>query len=166
MTNAEEMEKRLKAAENAIKKLEKESLFIARRVGELLCEARYEMFLPSQKGEQLKSYEVFWKKKLDEASKEFAASQTVADVFGVVIKFGEELIEYLKAKKVKTATEAMDIAHSFIKKYIPVALPMKAVKEDDVWNVDIDVGALKVKIAKVKVDAKTGDILSYEIPEK
>jgi len=28
------------------------------------------------------------------------------------------------------------------------------------------VGALAVKIAKVKVDARTGDILSYDIPEK
>jgi len=60
----------------------------------------------------------------------------------------------------------MEIAHSFIKKYSPVALPLKAVKEGDAWLVDIDVGALAVKIAKVKVDARTGDILSYDIPEK
>ena len=60
----------------------------------------------------------------------------------------------------------MEIAHTFIKKYSPVALPLKAVKEDDVWLVDIDVGALAVKIANVKVDARTGDILSYDIPQK
>ncbi|MDI6814671.1 MAG: hypothetical protein QMC90_01095 [Dehalococcoidales bacterium] len=58
----------------------------------------------------------------------------------------------------------MEIAHSFIKKYSPVALPMKADKEGDVWLVDI--GPLAVKVAKVKVDARTGDILSYEIPPK
>jgi len=60
----------------------------------------------------------------------------------------------------------MDIAHTFIKKYSPVALPLKAVRENDVWLVDIDVGALAVKVAKVKVDARTGDILSYDIPER
>ena len=60
----------------------------------------------------------------------------------------------------------MEVAHSFIKKYSPVALPLKAVKEKDFWLVDIDVGALAVKVAKVKVDARTGDILSYEIPER
>ena len=60
----------------------------------------------------------------------------------------------------------MEIAHSFIKKYSPVALPLKAERKDDVWLVDIYVGALAVKIAKVKIDARTGDILSYDIPTK
>ncbi|GAI38294.1 unnamed protein product, partial [marine sediment metagenome] len=45
------------------------------------------------------------------------------------------------------------------------ALPVKAIREDNVWSVDIDVGPLAVKIAKVKIDAKTGGIISYEIPE-
>ena len=67
--------------------------------------------------------------------------------------------------EVKSAEEATEIAHSFIKKYRPIALPLKALREDDVWNVDIDVGPLAVKIAKVKIDAKTGNIISYEIPE-
>ena len=67
---------------------------------------------------------------------------------------------------VKSASEATEVASSFIKKYIPIAQPVKAIRDDDVWLVDIDVGALAVKIAKVKIDAKTGDILSYEIPEK
>jgi uncharacterized membrane protein YkoI len=67
--------------------------------------------------------------------------------------------------EVKTAEEATEIARSFIKKYRIIALPVKAVREDDVWNVEIDVGPLAVRIAKVKVDAKTGNIMSYEIPE-
>ena len=31
------------------------------------------------------------------------------------------------------------------------------------WYVDIDVGALATKIAKIRIDARTGDILDYEI---
>ena len=68
-------------------------------------------------------------------------------------------------QEVKSAKEATEIAHSFIKKYRPIALPLKAVREGDVWFVEIDVGPLAVKIAKIKIDAKTGDIISYEIPE-
>jgi uncharacterized membrane protein YkoI len=162
----EALGKRLKRVEDAIDELGKGDLLIARVLANELCRARYETFLAFQKGEQLKSYEDFWGKKLDEAREGFATSQGVEDVFKVVIKFRIELIEYMMAEKVKTATEAMDIAHSFIKKYVPVALPIRTVREDDVWLVDIDVGALAVKIAKVKVDARTGDILSYEIPEK
>jgi len=68
--------------------------------------------------------------------------------------------------EVKSAEEATEIANSFLKNYYPYRRPIKAVKGDDVWLVDIDVGPLAVKLAKVKVDARTGDILSYEIPEK
>ncbi len=67
--------------------------------------------------------------------------------------------------EIKSAAEATEIAHSFIKKYRPIALPLKATRENDVWNVEIDVGPLFVRIAKVKIDAKTGSIISYEIPE-
>ncbi len=67
--------------------------------------------------------------------------------------------------EVKNAGEATEIATSFIKKYRLIALPVKAVKEGEVWNVEIDVGPLAVKLAKVRIDAKTGNIMSYEIPE-
>ena len=65
---------------------------------------------------------------------------------------------------VKSAAEATEIAYSFIKKYRPIARPVKAIREDDVWFVDIDVGPLAVIIAKVKIDAKSRDILEYSIP--
>jgi len=66
--------------------------------------------------------------------------------------------------EIKTAEKATAIAHSFIKKYRSFARPVKAIREDDAWLVDIDVGPLAAKIAKVKIDAKTGDILEYTIP--
>ncbi len=66
--------------------------------------------------------------------------------------------------EVKSAGKATEIASSFIKKYRWFARPLKAVREDDTWLVEIDVGPLSPIIAKVKIDAKSGDILEYTIP--
>jgi len=66
--------------------------------------------------------------------------------------------------EVKSAAEATQIAESFIKKYRWYIRPLKAVKEDDSWLVELDVGPLFTTIAKIKVDAKSGDILEYTIP--
>jgi uncharacterized membrane protein YkoI len=68
------------------------------------------------------------------------------------------------ADEVKSAREATEIARSFIQKYRFIARPLKAVREDDTWLVEIDVGPWSVKVAKVKLDAKSGDILEYNIP--
>ncbi len=103
---------------------------------------------------------------MDATRDKIGALKAVKSVFDIAIRFDSEISDYIKAEKVATADQAMEIAHSFIKKYSPVALPMKADREGDVWLVDVDVGALSVKIAKIKVDARTGDILSYEIPPK
>ncbi len=67
-------------------------------------------------------------------------------------------------EKAKTAPEATEIAQSFVKKYRSFARPLKAVREDGTWLVEIDVGPLFVAVAKVKVDAESGDILEYTIP--
>ena len=69
------------------------------------------------------------------------------------------------AEKVRTAVEATQIAQSFIKKYRIIARPLKAVRENGTWLVDIDVGPLGIVVAKVKVDAASGDILEYSIPQ-
>lgn len=66
--------------------------------------------------------------------------------------------------EVKTAQQATDVVVSFIKKYRPIARPLKAVKEDGIWLVEVDVGAIFTAVAKAKVDAKSGDILEYHIP--
>ena len=67
-------------------------------------------------------------------------------------------------EKIKSATEATDMAQSFIKKYYVIARPLKAVKENGNWLVEFDVGPLSVVVAKVKVDAQSGNILEYTIP--
>jgi hypothetical protein len=151
----EDIKKRVEAVEYAV-----------RWTMDAFCTNAYNYFLTFLKGEEKKAYVDFWKPKLDTLHKDVKAAVKLEKVMDLVSSFCADISEYALALKVDTADKAMEIAHSFIKKYSPVALPLKAVKERDVWLVDIDVGALAVKIAKVKVDAKTGDILSYEIPEK
>ncbi len=68
------------------------------------------------------------------------------------------------AVEINSAEEATEIAVSFIKKHRWYTRPLKAVREDDVWLVEIDVGPLFAVVAKVKIDAKTGKILEYTIP--
>jgi len=67
-------------------------------------------------------------------------------------------------EEVKSAAHATEIAMSFVKKYYWFARPMRAVREDNTWLVEIDVGPLAPMVAKVKLDAKSGDILGYTTP--
>ena len=149
-----------------IEQLRREVLLIAQTISVSLCETNYNMFLLHLHGEERERYSEHWGAKEGATIEKIFEAKTIEEALKIATSFYRELFDYIKAEKVKTATEAMDIAHTFIKKYSPVALPLKAVKEGDIWLVDIDVGALAVKIAKVKIDARTGDILSYEIPPK
>lgn len=68
--------------------------------------------------------------------------------------------------KIKSAAEATEVALSFLKqhyRFIPQQ-PTKAVREDNLWLVEIDVGLLRTRIAKIKIDAKTAAIIEYDIP--
>jgi hypothetical protein len=68
--------------------------------------------------------------------------------------------------EIKSAQQAIKIALSFIEQYHSYAQPLKAVRENDTWLVEVDVGPLIVEVAKVKVDAKSADILEYTIPRR
>ena len=68
--------------------------------------------------------------------------------------------------EIKSAPEATKIALTFLEEhyqFIPQQ-PIKAAKEDNAWLVEIDVGLLRSRIAKIKIDAKTAVILEYSIP--
>ena len=67
-------------------------------------------------------------------------------------------------EKVESAERATEIAHSFVMKHKPFAWPIKAIREGDVWLVEIDVGPLLTRIAKFKIDANTGEIMEYTFP--
>ncbi|MFH1140778.1 MAG: hypothetical protein V1724_03700 [Chloroflexota bacterium] len=65
---------------------------------------------------------------------------------------------------VDSAEVATDIAVTFIKKYKQLAIPLAAHREEDLWVVTLDVGALIVKIATVRIEAATGTIKDYKVP--
>ena len=162
----EELRKRLEAVENAVAELHRGDFAIVTLMAVESCETHYHVYLLFQRGDEIGKYVEIWQKRLNDAKQEIDQSETIEDVVEARDKFVRDISDYVRASKVDTADKAMEIAHSFIKKYVPVVLPLKAERKDDEWLVDIDVGALAVKVAKVKVDAKTGDILSYEIPSK
>jgi hypothetical protein len=153
-------------SKDEIEELRKQVLYVAQTVSGFMCESSYNMCLHYFRGDELKAYAKRFGEKEGNILDEIFQATTVEKTLEIASNFYKELFAYVKATKVDTADKAMEIAHSFIKKYSPVALPMKADREGDVWLVDIDVGPLEVKMAKVKVDARTGDILSYEIPSK
>jgi hypothetical protein len=100
-------------------------------------------------------------------------SETAGDVTKARAKSPKEISEHAKeestaevADKVEDAEEAMHVAHAFMKKDNPVALPLKAHRRSDTWLVDVDVGAVRMEIVRVKIDAKTGNILGHETVEK
>ena len=68
--------------------------------------------------------------------------------------------------EVADASHATEIAASFLKKHYPLRplYPKRATLEGNIWIVEADIGLLAVRIAKVKVDAKTSEIVEYDIP--
>ncbi len=70
------------------------------------------------------------------------------------------------AGEVKSAEEATKIAQAFIAKLRTKAItrPIKASREDDIWIVKIDIGAIFISMATIKIDAKSGAILEYDLP--
>ena len=66
--------------------------------------------------------------------------------------------------EVKSATEATEVARSFLRKYRMITNPLRAIREGDAWLVEIDVGPIFKSVAKVKIDAKSGEILEYSLP--
>jgi uncharacterized membrane protein YkoI len=162
----ENIKKRLVVVEGAIKDLRETDLFIAKRLFRFVAAMTLNLVSRTMIGEDARRFHELFSKKLEALDENLREAKNPEEAFEPLARFDSEVTDYVRAAKVDTADKAMEIAHSFIKKYSPVALPLKAERKDDVWMVDIDVGALAVKVAKVKVDARTGDILSYEIPEK
>ena len=65
--------------------------------------------------------------------------------------------------KVESAAQATDIAVEFLKKYYPLSQrPLKATQEQEKWVVEVDVGSFLVRVARVSIDAKTADIVTFE----
>lgn len=71
----------------------------------------------------------------------------------------------MKAVEIKSATEATEVAVKFIKKDRWWVRPLKAVRENGTWLVEVDVGPLSKIVATLKIDAQSGKIIEYNIPE-
>ena len=63
--------------------------------------------------------------------------------------------------EITSAQQAINIAQEFIEPYYPWHQPVKAVREDGTWVVEFDVGALKVEIATIKLDADSQEIKEF-----
>ena len=66
--------------------------------------------------------------------------------------------------EIKSAAEATRIATTFLKQYYNFLRPVSAVKENGNWKVRVDVGIVTSKIAKLEVNASTGDVTEYSLP--
>ncbi len=62
---------------------------------------------------------------------------------------------------ITSAQEAIDIAQQFIEPHYPWHKPLKALREDDVWLVEFDVGAVRVETVVVRIDASTKEIREF-----
>jgi hypothetical protein len=177
----EDISKRLAEIERAIGELRAGELAIMKTIAAELCEMYYTIFTLFYEGEEVKKYTELWTKKLAETKQTILGLETSEAVIGTRDKFVKDLADYAKAaidsaaktvekvekvQKVDYVEEAMAIANAFMKKDNPVALPLKAVIRDDIWLVDVDIGAVRMEIVRVKIDANTGNILGHETVEK
>lgn len=60
---------------------------------------------------------------------------------------------------VKTAEEAVEIAEKFLERYHPFLALEEVKKERDAWSIEFDIGALKPKLVRIRVDARTGKVV-------
>ncbi|MBI4287160.1 MAG: hypothetical protein HY671_01890 [Chloroflexi bacterium] len=65
---------------------------------------------------------------------------------------------------IDSADTATEVAVTFLKKYYAWLFPLKATREKDIWTVEVDVGAFKTKLAKVRVNALDSSIIDFSIP--
>ncbi len=161
-----DIRKRLEETERVIGELRAGDLAIMKLMATESCEMYYNIASLFQKTEEIAKYTELWSRRLADTKRTIQDSETIEAIIGIGNKFAKDITDYVKEEKVDNADKAMEIAHSFILKDSPVALPLKVERQDDIWLVDIDAGTVGIKIVKVKVDAKTGNILGHEIIEK
>lgn len=67
--------------------------------------------------------------------------------------------------KIESADLATEVAVSFLKQYHTVLQrPHKARVEGGKWIVELDIGVIFTRMAKVVIDPDTGQIEEYEVP--
>ena len=67
--------------------------------------------------------------------------------------------------KIEAADQATEVAVTFLREYHTVLQrPHRARLEDGKWVVEIDIGAIFTRMAKVVIDPDTGRIAEYDVP--
>ena len=67
---------------------------------------------------------------------------------------------------VRSADQATDIALGFLRKSGWTFIrALSAHRKDGSWLVEVDVGAVTFKKGNLKVDARTGSIVDYDLPK-
>ena len=67
--------------------------------------------------------------------------------------------------KIEGADQATEVAVTFLREYHTVLQkPHRARLEDGKWVVEIDIGAIFTRMAKVVIDSDTGQIDEYDVP--
>ena len=69
------------------------------------------------------------------------------------------------AGEIKSAAEATKIATTFLKQYYGFLRPISAERNNGNWQVRIDVGVVMRQIASVEIDASSGDVTGYSLPQ-
>lgn len=67
-------------------------------------------------------------------------------------------------EKIDSADKATKVAVAFMKKYYGYAWPIGATREQETWLVEVDVGVVKTKVARVRVNVNTSSIVDYSVP--
>ncbi len=66
--------------------------------------------------------------------------------------------------EVRSAKKAIEIAMAFVRMCRLFPKPLSAVRENGSWVVKIDLGPSFEEVAIVRIYAKTGEVLEYNIP--
>ncbi len=67
--------------------------------------------------------------------------------------------------KIESAEKATEVAVSFLKQYHTVLQrPHRARIDQGTWVVEVDIGAIFTRMAKVIIDQESGNIMEYEVP--
>ena len=66
---------------------------------------------------------------------------------------------------ITSAKQATEIATEFLNEYFTAQKPISTKKGNGNWVVKVDVGLFLTQIATVEIDADSGEVLSYVLPQ-
>lgn len=65
---------------------------------------------------------------------------------------------------INTAEDAVNVAERLLERYYAFRKLLNARRQDGMWLVEFDVGIISKQLARITLDAATGDIMEYITP--